>query len=213
MDQRTPSPSSASASPHFLNSSTNFSTEAAVAQALALMSVPASTVSTCNSSPPYAAPVATASPPPTTSPTTRKLPSFRTHFAGVSNSIAKDLGSHQRFLTPPTSGCVRATKAQLKVLEQIFEGNPMPSASMHKAIAERIGMTKQTVRNWFQNQRAKVRRNASEGDKSAAVKVQYLNQIQHDRNSVKYAPLPPNTQVFSNPSFSEPSRISVNDLI
>ncbi|KAJ3245880.1 hypothetical protein HDU78_008471 [Chytriomyces hyalinus] len=68
----------------------------------------------------------------------------------------------QRFITPPTSGSIRATKAQLKVLEKIFLENAMPSGMMHQAISERIGMSKKAVRNWFQNQRAKVRRQEQE---------------------------------------------------
>ncbi|KAJ3118889.1 hypothetical protein HK100_000523 [Physocladia obscura] len=64
----------------------------------------------------------------------------------------------QRFLAPPTSGTIRATKAQLKVLQKIFTENQMPSGAMHNAIAEKIGMSRNTVRNWFQNQRAKTRR-------------------------------------------------------
>ncbi|KAJ3073957.1 hypothetical protein HDU98_000259 [Podochytrium sp. JEL0797] len=66
--------------------------------------------------------------------------------------------TEQRYLAPPTSGNIRATREQLKVLHAIFEENPMPSGNMHNAIAERIGMGRNTVRNWFQNQRAKMRR-------------------------------------------------------
>ncbi|KAI8611734.1 hypothetical protein BC830DRAFT_1083849 [Chytriomyces sp. MP71] len=68
----------------------------------------------------------------------------------------------QRFLTPPTSGGVRANKAQLKVLQEIYDQNPTPTGLMHQAIAERIGMTRASVRNWFQNNRAKMRRIAQE---------------------------------------------------
>ncbi|KAI9351212.1 hypothetical protein BDR26DRAFT_890888 [Obelidium mucronatum] len=126
----------------------------------------------------------------------------------------RSVDQHQRFLIPPTSGCVRANKAQLKVLESIFDETPMPSTQMHQAIADRIGMTKQSVRNWFQNQRAKVRRSATDGDMLAAQKVNQLNQIQHDRLSVKYAPPPvPSTgYAFSNQSAAT-TRISVSDLI
>ncbi|KAI9351211.1 hypothetical protein BDR26DRAFT_929706 [Obelidium mucronatum] len=122
-------------------------------------------------------------------------------------------GDHQRFLIPPTSGCVRANKSQLKVLESIFDETPMPSAQMHQAIADRIGMTKQSVRNWFQNQRAKVRRSASEGDASAVLKVNQMNQIQHDRNAVKYAPPPIAAHQFEPLPSSSINRINVHDLI
>ncbi|KAI8828262.1 hypothetical protein BJ741DRAFT_626829 [Chytriomyces cf. hyalinus JEL632] len=89
----------------------------------------------------------------------------------------------QRFITPPTSGSIRATKAQLKVLEKIFLENAMPSGMMHQAISERIGMSKKAVRNWFQNQRAKVRRQEQEerylrGQHSPIPDSQYHHQYQ-----------------------------------
>ncbi|KAI9351210.1 hypothetical protein BDR26DRAFT_914586 [Obelidium mucronatum] len=82
----------------------------------------------------------------------------------------------QLFLAPPTSGTIRATRSQLRILLKIFSENPMPSGSLHNAIAERIGMSRNTVRNWFQNQRAKIRR--IEQDKLAnAKKTLHTNDI------------------------------------
>ncbi|KAJ3403706.1 hypothetical protein CcCBS67573_g05957 [Chytriomyces confervae] len=60
--------------------------------------------------------------------------------------------------SPTTSGGIRATKSQVKVLLAMFTENPTPSGIMHHAIAEKLGMTRKAVRNWFQNQRAKIRR-------------------------------------------------------
>ncbi|TPX65140.1 hypothetical protein CcCBS67573_g08227 [Chytriomyces confervae] len=97
----------------------------------------------------------------------------------------------QRFITPPTSGSIRATKAQLKVLEKIFLENAMPSGMMHQAISERIGMSKKAVRNWFQNQRAKVRRQEQEdrylrGQHSPIPDSQYQHQGGGGGPSLKY---------------------------
>ncbi|KAJ3265673.1 hypothetical protein HDU77_004203 [Chytriomyces hyalinus] len=58
----------------------------------------------------------------------------------------------------PTSGGIRATKSQVKILLAMFTENPTPSGIMHHAIAEQLGMSRKAVRNWFQNQRAKIRR-------------------------------------------------------
>ncbi|KAI8841504.1 hypothetical protein BJ741DRAFT_594404 [Chytriomyces cf. hyalinus JEL632] len=53
---------------------------------------------------------------------------------------------------------IRATKEQLKVLLAVFEENATPTGLEHSQIGERIGMSRKAVRNWFQNYRAKVRR-------------------------------------------------------
>ncbi|TPX65142.1 hypothetical protein CcCBS67573_g08225 [Chytriomyces confervae] len=53
---------------------------------------------------------------------------------------------------------IRATKEQLKVLLSVFEENSTPTGLEHSQIGERIGMSRKAVRNWFQNYRAKVRR-------------------------------------------------------
>ncbi|KAI8841503.1 hypothetical protein BJ741DRAFT_594402, partial [Chytriomyces cf. hyalinus JEL632] len=65
---------------------------------------------------------------------------------------------HTSYSESPTSGGIRATKSQVKVLLDMFTENPTPSGIMHHAIAEQLGMSRKAVRNWFQNQRAKIRR-------------------------------------------------------
>ncbi|KAJ3027537.1 UNVERIFIED_CONTAM: hypothetical protein HDU68_003623 [Siphonaria sp. JEL0065] len=77
--------------------------------------------------------------------------------------------SRQIFLAPPTAGTIRANKFQVKVLISIFAENPLPSGAMHEAIAERIGMSKKAVRNWFQNNRAKARKEQEAKGNSSAV--------------------------------------------
>ncbi|KAJ3259909.1 hypothetical protein HDU77_001568 [Chytriomyces hyalinus] len=58
----------------------------------------------------------------------------------------------------PSREGIRATKEQLKVLLSVFEENSTPTGLEHSQIGERIGMSRKAVRNWFQNYRAKVRR-------------------------------------------------------
>ncbi|KAI8841509.1 hypothetical protein BJ741DRAFT_594444 [Chytriomyces cf. hyalinus JEL632] len=107
----------------------------------------------------------------------------------------------QRFITPPTSGSIRATKAQLKVLEKIFLENAMPSGMMHQAISERIGMSKKAVRNWFQNQRAKVRRQEQEerylrGQHSPIPDSQYHHHHQGGGGPMHYSHVSPVQQRY-----------------
>ncbi|KAI8611731.1 hypothetical protein BC830DRAFT_1050333, partial [Chytriomyces sp. MP71] len=51
----------------------------------------------------------------------------------------------------------RASKQQVQELLKIFSTTPTPSGIMHHAISENLGMSRKAVRNWFQNQRAKIR--------------------------------------------------------
>ncbi|KAJ3067156.1 hypothetical protein HDU98_009658 [Podochytrium sp. JEL0797] len=86
-------------------------------------------------------------------------------------------GEHATYTHPPTSTVyispppshnhtpipgLRATKRQLKVLLEVFSETPTPTAALHDEIAERIGMSKKAIRNWFQNTRAKMRRLANQ---------------------------------------------------
>ncbi|TPX65139.1 hypothetical protein CcCBS67573_g08228 [Chytriomyces confervae] len=73
----------------------------------------------------------------------------------------------------PTTANSRATKQQVKILMQLFHQNATPSGAQHDAIAQRLGMTKKAVRNWFQNQRAKMRRVSQEAAYRREVTAQY----------------------------------------
>jgi len=52
----------------------------------------------------------------------------------------------------------RTTKAQLKVLEKTFENCPRPDSTMRKKLADQLSMTPRSVQVWFQNRRAKVKK-------------------------------------------------------
>ncbi|KAI8828260.1 hypothetical protein BJ741DRAFT_626821 [Chytriomyces cf. hyalinus JEL632] len=75
---------------------------------------------------------------------------------------------HTSYSESPTSGGIRATKSQVKILLAMFTENPTPSGIMHHAIAEKLGMSRKAVRNWFQNQRAKIRRLSIQSDGDAS---------------------------------------------
>ncbi|KAI5173130.1 hypothetical protein NEFER03_2099 [Nematocida sp. LUAm3] len=51
----------------------------------------------------------------------------------------------------------RTSKEQLELLEQTFQTNIKPDASLRKALADKLGMTPRSVQVWFQNKRAKVK--------------------------------------------------------
>ncbi|KAK3370345.1 putative homeoprotein [Podospora didyma] len=51
----------------------------------------------------------------------------------------------------------RATQDQLTTLEQEFNKNPTPTATVRERIADEINMTERSVQIWFQNRRAKIK--------------------------------------------------------
>ncbi|KAI1319244.1 homeobox domain-containing protein [Xylariaceae sp. FL0255] len=51
----------------------------------------------------------------------------------------------------------RATQDQLTTLEEEFNKNPTPTATVRERIAEEINMTERSVQIWFQNRRAKIK--------------------------------------------------------
>ncbi|KAL1916410.1 uncharacterized protein VTP21DRAFT_5601 [Calcarisporiella thermophila] len=52
----------------------------------------------------------------------------------------------------------RASKSQLRILEQSFGENPKPNAAVRRALAQRLDMTCRNVQIWFQNRRAKAKK-------------------------------------------------------
>ncbi|KAJ3124988.1 hypothetical protein HK100_011040 [Physocladia obscura] len=54
----------------------------------------------------------------------------------------------------------RLSRPQITCLSKLFEVDPSPSAALHLKIAEVTGMPRKAVRLWFQNARAKLRREA-----------------------------------------------------
>ncbi|KAJ3138181.1 hypothetical protein HK100_012928 [Physocladia obscura] len=54
----------------------------------------------------------------------------------------------------------RLSRPQITCLTKLFEVDPSPSANLHLKIAEVTGMPRKAVRLWFQNARAKLRREA-----------------------------------------------------
>ncbi|KDQ57785.1 hypothetical protein JAAARDRAFT_47621 [Jaapia argillacea MUCL 33604] len=65
---------------------------------------------------------------------------FRTFYPYVPNEV-----KHRK----------RTTRAQLKVLEDIFKDETKPNAALRKKLAGQLGMTPRGVQVWFQNRRAK----------------------------------------------------------
>ncbi|TPX72047.1 hypothetical protein CcCBS67573_g05953 [Chytriomyces confervae] len=99
-------------------------------------------------------------------PSTSPQPSHTTTTTTTTTHIHKILG--------PITANSRATKQQVKILLQLFHQNATPSGAQHDVIAQRLGMTKKAVRNWFQNQRAKMRRVSQEAAYRREVTAQYV---------------------------------------
>ncbi|CAG8527897.1 4492_t:CDS:2 [Diversispora eburnea] len=52
----------------------------------------------------------------------------------------------------------RTSRQQLKVLEKAFNENPKPHAAVRQALAQKLNMTPRGVQVWFQNRRAKAKK-------------------------------------------------------
>ncbi|KAI8828263.1 homeobox domain-containing protein, partial [Chytriomyces cf. hyalinus JEL632] len=100
-----------------------------------------------------------------------------THHASTSPQPSQPTTSTTQIhkILGPTTANSRATKQQVKILMQLFNQNATPSGTQHDAIAQRLGMTKKAVRNWFQNQRAKMRRVSQEAAYRREVTMQYVS--------------------------------------
>ncbi|KAJ3027165.1 UNVERIFIED_CONTAM: hypothetical protein HDU68_004314 [Siphonaria sp. JEL0065] len=59
-----------------------------------------------------------------------------------------------------TSRRYRLIKPQIKCLSKLFEIDPSPSSTLHLRVSQVTGMPRKAVRLWFQNARAKLRREA-----------------------------------------------------
>ncbi|KAJ3291372.1 hypothetical protein HDU79_002439 [Rhizoclosmatium sp. JEL0117] len=59
-----------------------------------------------------------------------------------------------------TSRRYRLTKPQIACLSKLFDIDPSPVSAMHLRVAEVTGMPRKAVRLWFQNARARLRREA-----------------------------------------------------
>lgn len=65
----------------------------------------------------------------------------------------------------------RYTEQELEVLMQSFRQNPKPSRAVKERLADQLGTTYKRINIWFQNQRARVkreRRDHEEQQKSAS---------------------------------------------
>jgi len=57
---------------------------------------------------------------------------------------------------------LRTTPEQLKILEEIYQYEKIPSLALREELASKLGMTPRRIQVWFQNKRAKERRTGKE---------------------------------------------------
>ncbi|OZJ04818.1 hypothetical protein BZG36_02333 [Bifiguratus adelaidae] len=58
----------------------------------------------------------------------------------------------------------RLTQEETKTLNSVFEATTKPNSQARKKLAEKLGMTPRAVQIWFQNRRAKQKRDTSDAD-------------------------------------------------
>lgn len=89
----------------------------------------------------------------------------------------------------------RTTPEQLGVLEKYFLTDQMPSHQNRIELARKLGMSTRRVQIWFQNKRAKLKRNSSNKDEDIKIsdKVEQEEVIKEELPSQNLLP-PPQTQ-------------------
>lgn len=93
----------------------------------------------------------------------------------------------------------RTSKMQLRVLEKTFETNVRPDAALRKILGEQLGMTPRSVQVWFQNRRAKIKKNKKREDERGRTKhkPESLHRSSNDKNfynhtsSMYFSPISP----------------------
>lgn len=80
----------------------------------------------------------------------------------------------------------RTSKMQLRVLEKTFETNIRPDAALRKILGEQLGMTPRSVQVWFQNRRAKIKKNKKGDDKKDVNSYEKGNIDQRGRTGKYY---------------------------
>ncbi|CAJ0828974.1 9362_t:CDS:10 [Entrophospora sp. SA101] len=81
----------------------------------------------------------------------------------------------------------RTSRQQLKVLEKAFNENPKPHAAVRQALAQKLSMTPRGVQVWFQNRRAKAKKQNPNADDSLE------NYYCGTANSTTVSPITPNS--------------------
>ncbi|EOB13276.1 Homeobox protein HD-10 [Nosema bombycis CQ1] len=70
----------------------------------------------------------------------------------------------------------RTTKAQLRVLEKTYETCPRPDSALRKKLGEQLGMTPRSVQVWFQNRRAKIKKQQQSMENRSSPIMNYIPQ-------------------------------------
>lgn len=88
---------------------------------------------------------------------------FQSPLSAVINNGSNDSPlSDDPSLPPPVNNIIkrrrRLTSHEASLLQQVFEACPRPTAAVRDKLADRLGMSKRCIQIWFQNRRAKQKR-------------------------------------------------------
>jgi hypothetical protein len=78
----------------------------------------------------------------------------------ANNFVSKSITKNQR--KERNKRRLRTTPEQLKVLEEIYHYEKIPSLSLREELSAKLGMTPRRIQVWFQNKRAKEKRTGKE---------------------------------------------------
>ncbi|EMD37823.1 hypothetical protein CERSUDRAFT_94820 [Gelatoporia subvermispora B] len=105
----------------------------------------------------------------------------------------------------------RTTRAQLKVLEDVYTRDTKPNASLRKKLAQELDMTPRGVQVWFQNRRAKTkqqRKKAEAASLNGGAQQQSLPDQQGDNADLTSPPASPTEDQFPEEASPEPPQAS-----
>jgi hypothetical protein len=105
----------------------------------------------------------------------------------------------------------RLAPEETRILNQVFDKNPKPSSQVRAQLAQQLNMTSRAVQIWFQNRRAKLKRDTAEmtfHDLSrASSSASHRDNMMTGQRNLRMAPILPRDQVQPYPRLFAPNPI------
>lgn len=118
------------------------------------------------------------------------------------NSTVEILQNQMKREEAPKKKRTRTTPDQLRILQRAFAADPMPNSSTRLQLAKRLGMNGRAVQVWFQNRRAKAKRQDSLPNSSGNLMLDYspngadLEQLEQDEGTEYSSSGSPNAELL-----------------